>query len=159
MKIARQTDKDRKNNGLLCCLRKHGRTSLTNISHKLNIPISTLYDMLKNMENTGLIMKMSAIINFSMLGDYKEIILLIKAPPNKLRDVESAFTSLYVNSVWRVSDSWTYVAICIFKSLTEFDGFVEKLTAAGASEIKELYCLKTLMREEWGDRLQYLEKK
>jgi len=61
---------------LLSNLRANARETLTNISKRTNIPISTIFDRLK-LHEKNLIKKHTAIIDFALLGPDLEIFLHI----------------------------------------------------------------------------------
>ena len=52
---------------LISCLRKNGRETLTKISRKTKVPISTLYDKLRS-DKMSLITKHTCLLNFSKIG-------------------------------------------------------------------------------------------
>ena len=68
-------------------LRLDSRKSLTNISRKTKIPISTLYDRLKFHEG-GLIKKHTSILNFDLLGFKSRVQLLLKTSINNKGNID-----------------------------------------------------------------------
>ena len=67
---------------LLACLRNNARETLTNISKKTNIPISTIFDKLKEYEKT-FIKKHTSILDFKKLGYDIRINMLLKVDRSK----------------------------------------------------------------------------
>lgn len=116
-----------KNLVLLSWLRNDSRLPLTKISKKTNIPISTLFDKLKEQEKS-LIFKHTTLIDFSKLGYHTKVHLLVKAPTQNKKTLEKHLKcNAKINSVYKVTDKYHYLAEGIFKHIKDFNNFLEYL--------------------------------
>ena len=70
---------------ILANLRMNSRQSTTNISRKTEIPVSTVYDKIKEHEN-GVIKKFTSILDFPALGFNIRANVLIKGKKKELKD-------------------------------------------------------------------------
>src|SRR3989344_7703899 len=125
---------------LLSHLRLDSREKLTSISQKTNIPISTLFDMLKEMQ-TGLIIKNTVILDFSKLGYHTHAQVFLKVA---LEQKEGLKKHLYlhpqINSVYKINNGWDFVVETVHLNNKELDLFLENLTSYGVID-QEIYYL------------------
>ncbi len=118
MKTASQNDLQ-----VLSFLRQNSRYSLTFISKKTRLPISTLHEKLKNFKKT-LINTFSAGIDFSKLGFSIRVFLLLKSKPEQKNEmIKFLCGSLNANCVYIVHNGFDIIAELYFKSLKEFEQF------------------------------------
>ncbi len=125
--------------------RKNSRQSLTRISRKTKIPISTIYDKLKFYEKK-LIIKHTALIDFKQLGFDIRVRLLLAA---KQKDALKNYLLYHerINSVFRINNGFDYEIEALFRNMAEFKNFLEDIEQFGIIEIKEYFILDDLLRE------------
>ena len=125
--------------------RKNSRQSLTRISKKTKIPISTIYDKLKAYEK-DLIIKHTALIDFKQLGFDIRVRLLLAA---KQRDTLKNYLLFHdrVNSVMRINNGFDYEIEALFRNMSEFRKFLEDIEQFGILELKEYFILDDVLRE------------
>ena len=122
--MKRSTDK---NMMLLGWLRNNSRLPLTKISKKTSIPISTLFDKLKEQEEEY-VFKYTTLIDFSKLGYHTKAHILLKAPSHLKKELEHHLAcNENVNSVYKVTDKFHYLVEGVFKHIAEYDSFIESL--------------------------------
>jgi DNA-binding Lrp family transcriptional regulator len=111
----------------LSYLRENSREKLTDISKKTNIPISTLFGMLKELQET-IIIKNTVLIDFSKLGYHTRAQVLLKAD-KKHKDKLKQYLHFNqnTNSVYKVNNGWDYIIETIHKNIKELDQFLEQL--------------------------------
>ncbi len=129
-------------------LRKNARETLTNISKKTDIPISTLYDKLKIHEK-GLIKKHTTLIDFSKLGyNCRATITLKVDKENRNAMRESLLKSEHINSVFKINNGYDFMVECIFKNLKELEDFLDNLEDKyNIIEKQTYYIIEEIKRE------------
>jgi len=134
---------------LISYLRKDARGSLTSISRYTNIPISTLFDRLKVINNS-FIKKNTCLLNFGKLGYDIRVTLLLKAHENSKDELRKYLEfNQNVNNMYRVSNGYDFLVEAVFKSLKEMDFFIEKLRSFNLSDSKEYFILEEVKRESF----------
>ena len=112
---------------LLQCLRSNSRLTLTQISKKTKIPISTLFDRLK-LQEKNMSLKHTTLVDFSKLGYHTKVHLLLKTKINQ-RDQLKNYLKYHdhVNAVYRVANKYDFFVQGLFKHVNEVNGFIEDL--------------------------------
>ncbi len=109
----------------LSYLRKNARETLTTISRKTNIPISTLYDRLK-LQEKELISKHTTLIDFSKLGYQCRANIILKV---NIEDREAVKKYLMcqqqVNSLFRINNGYDFMIEGIFRHVKDMEEFME----------------------------------
>jgi DNA-binding Lrp family transcriptional regulator len=129
-------------------LRKNARETLTIISKRTNIPISTLYDRLKAHEKT-IITKHTTLINFTKIGYLCKANIAIKTDI-KDRDTIKDFlmTQNAVNSLYKINNGYDFLIEGIFKHIKEMEDFVENIERKFNIKEKNVhYIIEDLKRE------------
>ncbi len=112
---------------ILSHLRQNSRETLTRISRLTKIPISTIYDKLKGNEQ-GVILKHTALIDFSKLGFNTRVNLLIKVNKKQRDELRSyLMTQHQVNSVFRINNGYDFLMEGIFREIKDLEDFNERL--------------------------------
>jgi len=128
-------------------LRNDSRASLTQISKKTNIPISTLYDRLKYHEGT-LIKKHVSILNFGLLGYGARLQLLVKAPIETRSSLKNYLLSHEsVNNLLKITGGFDYSVECYFKSIPFAEEFVEGLEKDFNAQFDAHYVVDDIKQE------------
>ncbi|MFH0869463.1 MAG: hypothetical protein V1866_00220 [archaeon] len=142
----------------LTFLRQDARQTLTNISRKTHIPISTLYDKLKQQEHTW-ILKHTTLIDFAKLGyncRAKIILSVIKEDKERLRNFLKEHTS--VNSLYKINNGYDFLAEGIFENVKILEDFLEQLDASfGITEKKIFYVIEDVKRECFLSRPEHIQ--
>ncbi|MGM5481361.1 MAG: Lrp/AsnC family transcriptional regulator [Nanobdellota archaeon] len=112
---------------LISWLRTNSRLPLTKISKGTNIPISTLFDKLKEQEK-DLVFKHTTLIDFSKLGYYTKVHLLLKTPTKHKKELEKHLKcNDKINSIYKVTEKYHFLVEGIFKHVKDFNTFLEVL--------------------------------
>jgi DNA-binding Lrp family transcriptional regulator len=142
---------------LLSCLRSNARETLTSISKKTKIPISTIFDKLKEYEK-GFIRKHTSLIDFKKLGYDIRIHLLLKIQRDKRTSFETfIMANQSVNNVFRINNIYDYFVEAIFRNIKDFQEFADKLESYGVSEITEHFVIDELKRETFLSDTNFIE--
>lgn len=108
---------------ILTELRIDARQSLTKLSKKTHIAISTIHDMMK-IDKT--IIKYTILPDWNAMGFNIRISMAIKA--NNRKDVkEYLLNSLYLNSLYRINNGYDFMADLIFRTIRDMEDFIEEL--------------------------------
>ena len=98
---------------VLSHLRKNARSSLVAISQETNIPQSTLYEKLRNYEQT-VIKKHTCLLQFEKLGYNVEIKMAIKAKKSTKHSLLSYIKAHQnVNSAFYINGGYDYFVECV----------------------------------------------
>jgi len=127
-------------------LRLNCRETLTRLSKKTGVPISTLFEKLQEYKH-HLILKHTCLIDYTQLGYDLRVQLLIKAPKSKEQFESFIVNHCQVNSVFRINNGYDYLIEVLFRNMREFTEFLQHLDRLGIKERKEFYILQDLARE------------
>lgn len=133
---------------ILIELRKNARAQLTDISRKTHIPISTIYDRLKNKSN-GIIMKHVSLLNFENLGFNTKANICLKCGKNSKKDIfDMLSTHQNVNSLSKINNGYDYMIEVIFKNVKNLEEFIEILEERFTIKTKQVfYVIDEIIKE------------
>jgi DNA-binding Lrp family transcriptional regulator len=132
---------------VLAHFRQDARCRLTTLSRKTGIPVSTLFDKLREYE-PKVIPRIVSLLNFEALGFSTHVNVLIKAGKDSLQLREHLVKHPSVNSLYKVHDGFDYLAEGVFRNLRELDEFVQQLKHShGVRSIEVQYLVDDLKRE------------
>lgn len=133
---------------LIANLRKNARETLTNMSKKVGIPISTIFDKLKYYQGSA-IKKHTSLVDFSKLGFSTRAIMILKARKNereKLRDYLEKHQN--VNTISKINNGYDFILDVIFRNLKEMEEFGELLEEKFKVKNKQnFYIIEDIKRE------------
>jgi DNA-binding Lrp family transcriptional regulator len=143
---------------IISALRENARYSLTDMSKKTRIPVSTIYDKLKTYRGE-LIKKYTSIIDFNKLGFNARANVLLKVPNDKVELLKSYLLNHgSVNSLSKVNNGYNFFIEVIFRNLMELEAFLENLEIKHSiSEKQVFYVIEDLRREDFLSNPQYLK--
>lgn len=135
---------------LLSNLRANARESLTRMSRKTSIPVSTIFDRLKIQERT-VIKKHTAIIDFAKIGFGTRVTLTLKVAKDHKIEVKDYLMSHYnVNSIYKINNGFDYLLEGIFRDIRELEEFLETLDDKFKIKQKQIYYIvEDLKREDF----------
>jgi len=131
-------------------LRQNARISLSKLSAKLNIPVSTIYDKVKQHEKT-FIKKHTTLLEFSKLGLHTQTHIAIKAKKDSRNTLQEYLRKHgNVNSLYRINYGFDFLAECVFRNIAEAEDFVERIEAEfGIEEVHKFNVIDELKKEEF----------
>jgi len=133
---------------LISYLRKNARRTLTEISKKTRIPISTLYDKLKLHEG-NIILKHTTLLDFSKLGFNCRANILLKTGRDE-RDKLASYLKAHpaINNLYKINNGFDFLAEGIFSHVKEMEDFLDELERNFPLEEKKThYVIEDLKRE------------
>jgi len=134
---------------ILCNLRANGRDTLTEISKRTRIPVSTLHDKLKIYHKENLITKHTALLNFDKLGFNTRANVLIKVNRGN-RDKLKFFlnSNPIVNSLYKINNGYNFLIEVICKEVRELEDLLEMLEKEFKVRTKQVfYVIEDIKRE------------
>lgn len=122
---------------VLSVLRQNSRASLTEISKKTKIPISTIHEMLKRQT---VIRQYTCILNYESIGfSTRAKILLKAAKTNKPALIEYLMSHFNVNSLYKVNSGYDLLVEAAFPGIKDMEEFLEALECDFKVRSKQVY--------------------
>ena len=133
---------------LISFLRQNARETLTNLSKKTSIPISTIYDSLK--EN-NYITRNTCLLDFEKLGFHTRVNIFLKSSAKNRKELENYLVGHQnVNSVFRINNNFDFLIEGIFKQVKDVQEVIELLEKNFGDLKKDIfYITEELMKEEF----------
>ncbi|MFH1849632.1 MAG: Lrp/AsnC family transcriptional regulator [archaeon] len=135
---------------LISHLRDNARETLTRMSKKTSIPISTIFERLKSY-NEHLIRKHTALVDFGKLGYHAIALLFIRVRKDKREQIrEYLLKHQNVNSAFKVNNGYDYFVEAIFANINELEAFIDCLEEKFPIKSKQVYyILEDIKREDF----------
>lgn len=136
---------------VLGCLRKNARETLTRISRDLRIPISSVFDKLKRLEEIGVITRHTSLLDMEKIGLRVRLILSLKVDRLAKDDLERfLIENQQVNNLSRVNGSWDYFVEALFRKMEDAETFIDTLRSNFKGiQISDHYILEDLKCENF----------
>ncbi len=135
---------------IICQLRQNARMSLTKMSRKTSIPVSTIYEKLKSYRG-NLVKKYTALIDFNAFGYSTKANLFLKFEKddkNTVRDY--LMKNSRVNSLYRINNGYDFLVEGVFRNIKEVEDFLDNLeTKFNLKEKQVYYVVDELKREDF----------
>src|SRR3989338_7334150 len=143
---------------ILAALRNDARISLTDISKKTEIPISTIYERVQLFQQK-LIRGYTALVDFSLFGFMARATIAIKANHSKKEMLqEYLFVHQNVNSLYRINNGYDYMIECIFKNVKELEEFLDVLDYRFKVKTRDVfYLIDDIKRESFLSNQHFIE--
>ncbi len=134
---------------LLSHLRQNSRDKLSIISKKTKIPISTLFDMLKELQKE-VITKSTIILNYEKLGFHTraQIVLKIKTGSDKEGLKKHLLCHKNVNQVYKINSGYHFLIETVHRNIKDLDLFLENINNKFNIEDKQLHYLIDEIKRE-----------
>ncbi len=141
--IAQQKEKE-----LLITLRQNSRLSLTEISKKTHIPVTTIYDKLKEACD-DIITRYTVLLDFTKLGYTVRVQFFIKAHKNKREDLfQHLLMHPNVNSAYIVNNGYDFACDALFRDIATAELFARELEEKHrVAKVDSFYVLQDFKRE------------
>jgi len=105
-------------------LRSNARENLTKLSRMTHIPVSTIFDRLREYESE-IISKHTTLLDFKKLGFDIKINILFKIARGSRDDFKEFLVKNHnINSVFRVNNGYDYLVEAIFRGMHELQEFM-----------------------------------
>ena len=149
---------DKKELIILSKFRENSRESLTKMSKKISVPVSTIYEKLKGYEKS-VIKRHTSLLDFSKLGfNTRATIILKVTKDNKDALKEFLLNNRYVNTFYKINNGYDFMIEAIFRELNEVESFVEELEDKyNVQDKKVYYIIDELKKEAFLSNSEYLK--
>ena len=129
-------------------LRNDGRMSLTEISRATQIPVSTVYERLRQFSG-DIIQKYTVLLDFRKLGYATRMHLLLRVRgENKKELLEFLERQLHVNNAYHINNGFDIACDVLFHDMYEADAFLKRLEDEfHVSKVQPFYILEEIKRE------------
>lgn len=131
-------------------LRQDARMPLTKMSRITRIPVSTIFDRLKENERS-IITKHTTLIDFSKLGYHTRANITIKVDrDDKQKLCEYLSKNNSVNSLYKINNGYDFMIEGIFKQIKDLDDFLEDIEGKFRIQDKKSYfIIQDIKRENF----------
>ena len=149
---------DNKEMMIIAKFRENSRESLTRMSRKISVPVSTIYEKLKNYEK-GIIKKHTCLLDFSKLGFGTRTAVIIKVKKEDKENLRRFLTeNKYVNSFYKINNGYDFLLEAVFRGLNQAEEFVEELENKYNVEDKHVYYIvEEIKKESFMSNPEYLK--
>jgi len=137
---------DEKELKILMLLRRNARISLTDISRKTDIPVSTVFDKIKKIEKKYLL-RYTTLLDFNGLGSSIRLNILLEYSDNKKNLVEFIKENININTAYRINPGSRFYVEGIFRNMIQLNDFFKKLENMKVKKIDEHYILEEIKKE------------
>ena len=129
-------------------LRKNARETLTNLSKKTGIPISTIYE---NLKRNKVIDKHTCLLDFNKLGFNTIAKILFKVNKDSREELQEYLAKHQnTNNVYKINNGYDYLVESVFKNIKDVQDFLETVEEKYPIEEKEVYyVIEEVKREEF----------
>ena len=135
---------------LISELRENARETLTNISKKTKIPISTLYDKLK-LNEASVILKHTTLLDFVKLGFNCRANVMLRTNRDE-REKLGSYLKVHpsINNLYKINNGYDFLAEGVFENVKQMEDFLEELEKSFHLEEKKAhYIIEDIKREEF----------
>ncbi|MBT3323557.1 Lrp/AsnC family transcriptional regulator [archaeon] len=135
---------------IISLLRENSRMTLTNMSKKTKIPVSTLHEKLKQFKQ-GLIKKHTSIIDFNQLGFNARANVLFKVERKQKEELKEILqANFHTNKLYKVNNGFDYIAELIFKDMRDLENFLDEIKSDfNMEDMKTFYVIDELIEEDF----------
>jgi len=132
---------------LMTFLRNNSRENLTKISRLTAIPVSTIFDRIREFEKE-LIKKHTSLIDFKKIGFDIKVNMLFKVNRDSREEFkEFLMKNENINSVFKVNNGFDFLVEAIFKDMNDLQRFNELLERFNIEAKQEMFILEDIKRE------------
>jgi Lrp/AsnC family leucine-responsive transcriptional regulator len=138
-------------------LRKNSRQTLTDMSLKTGIPVTTLFSNIKRLEKDEIIKKNTCLVDFHKLGYTTAVSIALKIEKEDRERFKNFILSEHsVNSAYEINSGFDFMFELIHKDHSELKHFIEKMEENFKIKEKHVYHFISTLRKE--DFLTHKEK-
>ena len=133
---------------IMSYLRQNCRETLTNISKKSNIPVSTLFEKIRR--NRGdIIRKHTCLVDFAKLGFSTRAKIVIQASLSHRKDLlDFLLKHQNINSVYKINNGYDYLTEGVFRNMRDLEDFIETLQVKFRTKRQETYFIIDDLKRE-----------
>lgn len=139
-------------------LRNNARESLTRMSRRTSIPISTIFDKMRFYQGK-IIIKYTTLIDFSKLGYNARANILIKVDRDSREEAKKfLYNHQNMNTVYKISNTFDFLVEGIFKNVKDVEDFLDYFESKFKLEKIEVhYIVEDIKKESFMNDKNLLE--
>ncbi|MGM5484967.1 MAG: Lrp/AsnC family transcriptional regulator [Nanobdellota archaeon] len=119
------------------------------MSRKTGIPVSTIFDRIKDYEKR-VIKRHTSLLDFDQLGFDVMVHFILKVNSSAREPVRDfLMRNFRVNSFFRINNGYDFMVEAVFSSMIDYQQFCDKLDSAGVKKKHEYFVLKEFKREDF----------
>lgn len=143
---------------ILTELRNNSRETLTRISRKTSIPVSTIFDKIRYYQG-NLIKKHTTLIDFSKLGFNARANIMVKVDRDAREEAKKFLLNHYnINSVYKISNGFDFLIEGIFKNVKDVEDFIDTLGGKFKLEqVQVYYTIEDIKKEAFMNNKELLD--
>ena len=143
---------------ILSNLRLDSRQSLTLLSRKIRLPVSTIHEKMRKYQSQ-VIRKHTTILDFAQLGYTTQVSMLLGVPKEEKELLkEYLMKARQINSCFKINNGCDFLVEAIFHSMQEAETFVELLESKFNLQQKQVhYIIDELKREDFLSSPDYVQ--
>jgi Lrp/AsnC family leucine-responsive transcriptional regulator len=142
------TEKDLK---IIAHMRNNARRKVTEMSKDVKMPVTTIYDKIRNHEKKGIVKKHVTLVDFTKLGFNTKVMLTLTVNRDKREELKKYLMAHpNVNSLYRIDFGPDFIAEVIFQDVSRLQEFIDHLDVTfNLNEIKTYNISQELKKEEF----------
>ena len=130
-------------------LRKNSSKNIVDVANSTGIPLSTLYDRL-NAVQKKYVKRNSSLVDFRKLGYPFASFTTIKVDETSRKEVADHLNGCKnINSIYKLNFGSKYMIETVFRNLTEYEQFLQKLKALNAEIIMVNHINEEITKERF----------
>ena len=127
-------------------LRQNSRETLTKLSRKTGVPVSTIFDQLKK---TDIIAKHTCLLNFNNLGFNTRANILLKVNREDRELIKDYLANNNnINTVYKTNNGFDFMIEVIFKHIKDLEDFMEILEEKFFIKSKQVFYIIDEVKRE-----------
>ncbi|MGV8169561.1 MAG: Lrp/AsnC family transcriptional regulator [Candidatus Nanoarchaeia archaeon] len=135
---------------ILSYFRNDARISLTKLSKMTRMPVSTIFDKLREYKQSKVIKKHTSLLDFRKLGYEIRTQILISSGKDTREQLQKFLVQHpKINNVFRINNGFDFLVESIFRNMEELDEFMRALEEFSPLQRKEFFVMEDLKREEF----------
>ena len=142
------TEKDLK---IIAHMRNNARRKVTEVSKEGKMPVTTIYDKIRNHEKKGIVKKHVTVVDFTKLGFNTKVLLALSVNREKREELKKFLMAHpNVNTLYRIDFGPDFMAEVIFQDVSRLQEFIDHLDVTfNLNEIKTYNISQELKKEEF----------
>jgi len=128
-------------------LRENARSSVSKIAERTDIPVTSVFNILKKLEDKKIIKKYTTLLDYSKLMFHVQVNFAVSAKKKK-ELLEYLVAHHNVNSVFRAGNGIDYYFETVFHDMAELYDFIESLDGFELNSIHEHHLIEDIAREK-----------
>jgi len=124
---------------LLMQLRTDGRQPLTEISRKIHMPVSTIFDKVRANKG-GMIKRFTCLLDFRKIGFNCRAHMVFRIRKDHREEMQNYLLKHpNVNSAYKINNGYDFLVETVFRELKEVDEFLERIDEKFKVHEKNIY--------------------